>query len=57
VTKAGARGAYGDGGIRELESRIGMKTGDEISPPGGYAEGARQMQTDLAISPAGDAGW
>src|SRR4029450_9726358 len=32
----------------------GMKTGDRISPPGGYVGGGLQMQTDLAISPAGD---
>jgi hypothetical protein len=32
----------------------GMKTGDQISPPGGYIGGGLQMQTDLAISPAGD---
>jgi len=32
----------------------GMKTGDQISAPGGYVGGGLQMQTDLAISPAGD---
>jgi len=32
----------------------GMKTGEQISPPGGYVGGGLQMQTDLAISPAGD---
>lgn len=32
----------------------GMKTGDQISPPGGYVGGGLQMQTDLAIGPAGD---
>ena len=32
----------------------GMKTGDQISPPGGYVGGGLQMQTDLAISPSGD---
>ena len=31
-----------------------MTTGDQISPPGGYVGGGLQMQTDLAISPAGD---
>jgi len=31
-----------------------MKTGDQISPRGGYVGGGLQMQTDLAISPAGD---
>jgi hypothetical protein len=32
----------------------GFKTGDEISPRGGYVGGGLQMQTDLAISPSGD---
>jgi hypothetical protein len=32
----------------------GFKTGDQISPPGGYMGGGLQMQTDLAIGPAGD---
>ena len=32
----------------------GMKTGDQISPPGGYVGGGLQMQTDLAVGPAGD---
>ena len=32
----------------------GMKTGDQISPPGGYVGGGLQMQTDLAIDPAGN---
>ena len=32
----------------------GFKTGDQISPPGGYVGGGPQMQTDLAISPTGD---
>jgi len=31
-----------------------MKTGDQIAPPNGYVGGGLQMQTDLAISPAGD---
>lgn len=31
-----------------------MKTGEQISPPGGYVGGGLQMQTDLAIGPAGD---
>jgi hypothetical protein len=31
-----------------------MKTGDQISPPGGYVGGGLQMLTDLAIGPAGD---
>jgi hypothetical protein len=32
----------------------GMKTGDPISPPGGYVGGDMQMLTDIAIDPAGD---
>lgn len=32
----------------------GFKTGDPISPPGGYVGGGLQMQTDLAVGPAGD---
>jgi hypothetical protein len=32
-----------------------MKTGDQISPPDGHVGGGLQMQTDLAISPSGDA--
>jgi hypothetical protein len=32
----------------------GMKTGDQISPPDGYVGGGLQMQTDLAIDPAGN---
>jgi hypothetical protein len=31
-----------------------MKTGDQISPPNGYVSQGLQMQTDLAIDPAGD---
>jgi hypothetical protein len=31
-----------------------MKTGDQISPPGGYEGGGLQMQTDLGLDPAGD---
>ena len=31
-----------------------MKTGDQISPPGGYVGGGLQMQTDLAVDPAGN---
>ncbi len=31
-----------------------MKTGDQISPPGGYVGGGLQMQTDIAIDPAGN---
>ena len=32
----------------------GMKTGDQISPPGGYVGGGLQMQTDIDVDPAGD---
>ena len=32
----------------------GFKTGDQIPPPGGYVGGGLQLQTDLAIGPAGD---
>ena len=32
----------------------GFKTGDQISPPGGYVGVGLQMQVDVRISPAGD---
>jgi hypothetical protein len=41
-------------GARTETCPPGFKTGDQISPPGGYVGGGLQMQTDLAISPAGD---
>jgi hypothetical protein len=41
-------------GTRTENCPPGMKTGDQISPPGGYVGGGLQMQTDLAIGPAGD---
>ena len=41
-------------GTRTDNCPPGMKTGDQISPPGGYVGGGLQMQTDLAIGPAGD---
>jgi streptogramin lyase len=41
-------------GARTENCPPGMKTGDQISPPGGYVGGGLQMQTDLAIGPAGD---
>jgi hypothetical protein len=41
-------------GVRTENCPPGMKTGDQISPPGGYIGGGLQMQTDLAIGPAGD---
>jgi hypothetical protein len=31
-----------------------MNTGDQISPPGGYVGGGLQMQTDIAVDPAGN---
>jgi len=50
-----------DGGITELcgarteTCPAGMKTGDAISPPGGYKGGGMQMLVDVSIDPAGDA--
>jgi hypothetical protein len=41
-------------GVRTENCPPGFKTGDQISPPGGYVGGGLQMQTDIAISPAGD---
>ena len=41
-------------GVRTETCPPGFKTGDPISPPGGYVSGALQMQTDLAIDPAGN---
>jgi hypothetical protein len=41
-------------GVRTETCPPGFKTGDQISPSGGYVGGGLQMQTDLAISPAGD---
>jgi hypothetical protein len=41
-------------GVNTENCPPGFKTGDQISPPGGYVGGGLQMQTDLAISPAGD---
>ena len=41
-------------GVRTETCPPGFKTGDQISPPGGYVGGGLQLQTDLAISPAGD---
>jgi hypothetical protein len=33
-----------------------MKTGDPISPPGGYKGGGMQMLVDVSIDPAGTSG-
>jgi hypothetical protein len=41
-------------GARTENCPPGFKTGDQISPPDGYVGGGLQMQTDLAIGPAGD---
>ena len=41
-------------GVRTEHCPPGMKTGDQISPPGGYVGGGLQLQTDIAIGPAGD---
>jgi hypothetical protein len=41
-------------GVRTDTCPPGFKTGDQIGPPGGYVGGGLEMQTDLAISPAGD---
>src|SRR5262245_33117994 len=41
-------------GVRTESCPPGFKTGDQISPPGGYVGGGLQMQTDLAIDPAGN---
>ena len=41
-------------GVRTVNCPPGMKTGDQISPAGGYVGGGLQMQTDIAVSPSGD---
>ncbi len=41
-------------GVRTETCPPGMTTGDQISPPGGYVGGGLQMQTDIAIDPAGN---
>ena len=41
-------------GTRTENCPPGFKTEDPISPPGGYVGGGLQMQTGIAISPAGD---
>jgi hypothetical protein len=41
-------------GVRTETCPPGMKTGDPISPPGGYVGGGLQMQTDIAVDPAGN---
>jgi hypothetical protein len=41
-------------GVRTENCPPGFRTGDQISPPGGYVGGGLQMQTDIAVGPAGD---
>jgi hypothetical protein len=41
-------------GVRTENCPPGKETGAQISPPGGYVGGGLQMQTDLAIDPAGN---
>jgi hypothetical protein len=41
-------------GVKTENCPPGMKTGEQISPPDGYVGGGLQMQTDLAIDPAGN---
>jgi hypothetical protein len=41
-------------GFRTENCPAGMKTGDAISPPGGYVGGGLQLQVDVGIGPAGD---
>jgi len=49
-----------DGGITELcgawteTCPPGMKTGDAISPPGGFTDGGMQLLVDVNIDPAGN---
>ncbi len=41
-------------GFRTEHCPPGVKTGQAISPPGGYVGGGLQLQVDLGIGPAGD---
>jgi DNA-binding beta-propeller fold protein YncE len=41
-------------GVRTETCPPGMKTGDPISPPGGYVGGGMQLLTDIAVDPAGN---
>ena len=41
-------------GVRTENCPPGLKTGDQISPPGGYVGGGLQMLTDIAVDPAGN---
>ena len=40
-------------GVRTEHCPPGFKTGEQISPPGGYVGGGLQLQTDIAIGIAG----
>jgi hypothetical protein len=44
-------------GVRTETCPPGFKTGDQISPPGGYVGGGLQMQTDIAVDPAAMNNW
>ena len=41
-------------GVRTETCPPGFKTGEQISPPGGYVGGGLQMLTDIAVDPAGN---
>jgi hypothetical protein len=41
-------------GARTENCPPGFKTGDQISPPGGFVGGGLQMLTDIAVDPAGN---
>ena len=41
-------------GVRTENCPPGFKTGEPISPPFGYVGGGLQMETDLAVDPAGN---
>ena len=41
-------------GVRTETCPLGMKTGDAISPPGGYVGGGMQQLVDIGVGPAGD---
>jgi hypothetical protein len=41
-------------GVRTETCPPGMKTGDAISPPGGYVGGGMQQLVDVGVGPAGD---
>jgi hypothetical protein len=41
-------------GVRTETCPPGLKTGDAISPPGGYVGGGMQQLVDVGVGPAGD---